>query len=106
MKRVALLSVSALVLVAIVLFATFQSASTCSVCGCRRQAVDLQVPFLPITYGHFSSIHETPLSQLGKQLKLVPAHRHDWRLIHGSGNGILCALGGVVTYSATRDQPK
>jgi len=93
MKRVALFSVSALVIGAIALFATFQSLSTCSLCGCRGHSIEFQLPFTDVTYCRIQNVQQTPLSQVGKQLALVSAHRHDWKLIHGSGNGIMCAIG-------------
>ena len=45
-------------------------------------------------------MEETPLSKLASELALCPTHKHHWELIHGSGHGILCALG----YGGTLDR--
>jgi hypothetical protein len=46
-----------------------------------------------LSYWRHRKVEETALSKFAVDLQLVPEHKHDWKLIQGAGNGIMCALG-------------
>lgn len=81
------------VLAGVGLYATFSRTSICSHCGCRGHSIEFQVPGTSITYWRNSRTDDSPLSEVGSRLGLYEPHEHNWRLIHGSGHGITCALG-------------
>jgi len=81
------------VLTATLPFSTFRSASVCRRCGCRSYAIDFQLPFIPITYWRHRKTEQTLFSGMATELALCQPHSHDWTLIQGGGNGVLCALG-------------
>lgn len=92
-RHSALIGGAVIVVLAILLFATFSSLSVCATCGCRCQTWDHQLPLTSLTYFRHRHVEATPLSTLVERLGLAPAHTHDWKLIHGGGNGIMCAIG-------------
>jgi hypothetical protein len=93
MKRATIIIVGTIIVGTVALFSTFSSISVCGVCGCTCQRTELQIPFTFVTYWRFERAFESPLSEQVNRLKLAPLHKHDWIFIHGSGNGIMCALG-------------
>ena len=93
MWRAIILLLFILFLGAVAAFSTFHSVSVCGVCGCQNQKVEFQLPFIPLTYWRSQSVSATSLSTLAQNLNVTPPHTHDWKFIHGGGNGILCALG-------------
>jgi hypothetical protein len=88
---------------ALLRWSTFRSIAVCRDCGQLRSTVDYQLPLLPITYWRHSGTKHSPLSTTAAQLGLTSAHAHRWTLIHGGGNGILCALGTGGELHATAD---
>lgn len=93
MKRAVTIGISVIFITGVALFSTFHSTSVCSICGCRSRAVDFEFPFVPVTYWRHRRTEETPLSIAMQRLYLIGPHSHEWKLNHGSGNGIMCALG-------------
>jgi hypothetical protein len=93
MKRKVVLGVVLGIVAALLPFSTFQSASVCSRCGCRSSAIDFQLPMIPLTYWRHRTTEQTPFSIVVGDLALCEPHSHEWKLIQGGGNGILCALG-------------
>ena len=81
------------VILAIALYATFGSISICGDCGCLRNATDFQIPLTSITYWRWERVEQSPLSEVVQHSILGERHLHSWRLIHGGGHGITCALG-------------
>jgi hypothetical protein len=64
------------------------------------------VPFTPIALFRTSSIEITPLSRALVEAGFAAAgHAHDWWLIRGGGNRIVCALGPRhAVFQAVADQ--
>jgi len=69
----------------------FSYFSVCSKCGCIRDSVARQLPFLPVTYWTSHRLEDSPVSRAAAQL--VQPHSHEWLFGQGGGNGVLCALG-------------
>lgn len=44
-------------------------------------------------FAPMKSFHQTFLSNSSPVRELIPAHAHDWKCIHGSGQGIYCLIG-------------
>lgn len=101
-----LIGFTILFLVAYVLFdGPFCYSSVCTQCGRRRYSRDWMVPFTRIKIGSVNNETDTPLSTVLRQKNIVPAHTHQWLFIHGSGNGIMCAIGsGSTMLSSTNDE--
>lgn len=84
------------VLIGSALFGKFNASYVCRKCGAIAREEERQIPlvFVPL-YRSGKSVEATPLSRVLGSTGIAPAgHAHDWWLISGSGNGILCALGG------------
>jgi hypothetical protein len=92
-RHPALIGGAVIVVPAILFFATFSSLSVCAICGCRCHTWDHQLPLTSLTYFRHRHVEATPLSDLVERLRLTPKHTHDWKLIHGGGNGVMCAIG-------------
>ena len=82
-------------------FSTFGSVSVCVTCGRTSSATDFQLPLIPVTYWRHRRFEETQLSTAAGNLGFLKPHSHEWSLIHGGGNGILCALGKGGELDAT-----
>lgn len=81
---------------------TFDWIEVCGDCGVMRQSSARQLPMVPISFWtrHYES--STPLSQ--QVSPVVGTHTHRWSFVHGSGNGVLCAIGeGRHVASMTRN---
>ncbi|MEZ0275600.1 MAG: hypothetical protein ACAH88_11910 [Roseimicrobium sp.] len=76
-----------------VMGSTFFSSSICHHCGASQSASRWFIPGTEICYFHPASVHPTPVSKVLESTGMVGAHDHDWWLVHGSGNGIHCAIG-------------
>jgi hypothetical protein len=91
-----------LIVLVVVWFSTFRSTSVCVECGCRSSALDFQLPLMAgSTYYRYRSIEQTPVSDVARELDFIKLHSHDWKLMHGGGSGILCALGRGVDLDPT-----
>jgi hypothetical protein len=53
------------------------------------------------TYYRHRIIQRTPFNEVAGDLGLIRPHPHDWKLMHGGGNGIACALGRGVELDPT-----
>lgn len=93
MARRVLITLASIGAIGVLLFSTFRSTSVCVECGCRSSATDFQLPLLPVTYWRWQGIENTLLSLVGRDLGFLEPHAHDWKMIHGGGNGVLCAIG-------------
>lgn len=84
--------------VAVVVLLVFWSGrfcwnSVCGRCGTEKWTQEWQVPHTSLRLFTHSKEFDTPLSITLRTNGLVRLHRHDWRFVHGSGNGVRCALG-------------
>jgi hypothetical protein len=84
---------AALVAIAALLMSTFSSTSICDQCGRESHDTAFQIPLSELTFWRLHSIEATPVSALADELGLGSAHEHHWQFVHGTGNGIACALG-------------
>lgn len=82
----------------------FTSFFVCRECGASARETEWQVPFTSFALYRQMTSEPTPLSRTLQSLNRIPTdHVHNWWLIHGSGNGIMCALGSAHdTYQAAR----
>ncbi len=85
----------ALLLVGGGLFGRFTSHHVCQSCGAIAHDTEWQIPLTSVTLFHGDKItRSTPVSNTLGSLHLIPqGHSHEWLLAHGTGNGIMCALG-------------
>lgn len=95
-----------LILAASAFYGRFTSLFVCRECGAVGRETEWQVPFTSLAVFRDTAVEATPLSLTLQSLHRVPAdHTHNWWLIHGSGNGIMCALGsGHGTFQAARSE--
>jgi hypothetical protein len=93
MKRILGAAIAIMLLFGALLFSTFRSLSVCRQCGSKRSTIEFQVPLSSLTYWSRHNVEETEMSRTARDARLVGDHVHDWVFVHGSGNGIACALG-------------
>ena len=96
-KRKRALSLTGASLVGLLVFGVrsgrFTSVSVCGGCGADEVTTEWEVPFTQFTYWRSHRIEQTPLSMVVARNGLAPAHAHTWLFVHGSGNGVACAIG-------------
>lgn len=81
---------------------TFYWVEVCGECGAMRQSSARQLPMVPISFWTWHHESGTPLSQ--QVTPVVGVHTHRWSFVHGSGNGVFCAIGeGRHAASLTRN---
>jgi len=71
----------------------YEEYFVCTKCAMERMVINQQLPMIEITLFAKSCLEHTPLSRVLYDSDLVEKHQHEWRLGHGTGNGVLCALG-------------
>ena len=74
-------------------YGRFVSISVCDACGAEESTTEWQIPLTGVTYWRSTHIRQTPLSTAISRNGLAPGHTHTWQYVHGSGNGIMCAVG-------------
>ena len=92
-RKIAIGVAVTLLIGAILSYSTFGSLSVCRRCGCKRSTTEFQIPLTPLTYWSTHAIVETEMSRMAQDRELVGVHAHNWVFVHGSGNGVTCALG-------------
>lgn len=68
----------------------FGSSSICGDCGYMQYSQEQYLPFSNIKIWESEEFKHTRLSKSS----VINTHAHQWIFMHGSGNGIACALGG------------
>ena len=71
----------------------FGSSSCCTRCGIRKLTTEWQIPRARITLYSKSTQQHTAFSMMLQTNGITRAHTHIWAFVHGSGNGVRCALG-------------
>jgi hypothetical protein len=84
----------------------FHSSSVCGRCGAVKMTTQWQFPGSRITFYGRSSLRSTPVSLALTTNQIVGSHKHEWRFVHGNGNGIHCALGNASEVRVVADTPE
>ncbi|RYD71032.1 MAG: hypothetical protein EOP84_25630 [Verrucomicrobiaceae bacterium] len=94
LRKALLFSAVTLFAVGAAFFGKFTSFFVCRGCGAFAEEAEWQVPFTSLGVVRQMRIESTPLSLLLETSKRrSSSHTHDWWLVYGTGNGIMCALG-------------
>ncbi len=88
-----LLAAVAVVAASSLILGPFGSYSVCDRCGALRRTTAWQIPHSSVTLFTRSTDSDSALSRVLLANGIVEPHEHRWRFGHGSGNGILCAIG-------------